>query len=207
MSQSTNAWDRIFAQQGRVFTYPHEDMPRIVQLLKDREAGNILDLGFGTGRHVVYLARNGFSVYGLDNSLEGLEATREWLVDEDLEAELCLQDMVGEFPYEDGFFDAIISVQVIHHADLATIRGIVKEIYRVLRQGGLLFVTVPKLKNQAEKYEQLEPNTYIPLNGPEKGLPHHYFSPEELREVFGEFGIIDIHLDGWEHYCLSATKL
>ena len=71
MSQSTNAWDGIFAQQGRVFTGPHEDMPRIVQLLRDRDASTVLDLGSGTGRHVVYLAKNGFSVFGLDNFLWG----------------------------------------------------------------------------------------------------------------------------------------
>lgn len=79
MSQSTNAWDEIFKQRGMVFTEPHEDMPGIVQLLKDRGASTILDLGSGTGRHIVYLARNGFSLFGLDNSSEGIEVTRQWL--------------------------------------------------------------------------------------------------------------------------------
>jgi hypothetical protein len=36
VSQSTNAWDEIFAREGRVFLEPHEDMPRIVQMLKER---------------------------------------------------------------------------------------------------------------------------------------------------------------------------
>jgi len=204
--QSTNAWDKIFAQQGRVFTQPHEDMPKIVQMLQDRGASTVLDLGSGTGRHVVYLAKNGFSVFGLDNSPEGVKATRQWLADEGLEADLRLQSMTETFPYEDGFFDAVLSVQVIHHADLATIRGIVAEISRVLKEGGFLFVTVPKLRNQGERFEQLEPNTYVPLDGPEKGLPHHYFTPEELHEVLGDYDIVDIHLDRWEHYCLSAFK-
>ena len=115
--------------------------------------------------------------------------------------------MAEQLPYEDKFFDAIISVQVIHHADSATIREIVQELTRVLKGGGFLFVTVPKLKNQGEHFEQVEPNTFIPLDGPEKGLPHHYFSPEELREVFGDFDVADIHLDTVNHYCLSAVKL
>lgn len=189
MSQSTNAWNEIFTQQGRVFTEPHEDMPRIAQLLKDRGASAVLDLGSGTGRHVVYLAKNGFSVCGLDHSPEGIRVTRQWLADEGLKAELRLQSMTEKLPYEDAFFDAVVSVQVIHHADIATIRGIVEEVSRVLKSGGFLFVTVPKLRNQGEAFEQVEPNTYIPLDGPERGLAHHYFTPEELREVFGDYDI------------------
>lgn len=205
--QSPNAWNSVYKQQGRVFTEPHEDMPSIVQLLKDGGASTVLDLGSGTGRHVIYLARNGFSVFGLDNSPAGIELTRRWLADEGLTADLRLQSMAEKLPYEDAFFDAIISVQVIHHADSATIRKIVQELTRVLKEGGFLFVTVPKLKNQGVHFEQLEPNTFIPLDGPEKGLPHHYFSPEELREVFGHFDVADIHLDTVNHYCLSAVKL
>jgi cyclopropane fatty-acyl-phospholipid synthase-like methyltransferase len=206
VSQSTNAWDEIFAREGRVFLEPHQDMPKIVQMLRHRGGSTVLDLGSGTGRHVVYLAKNGFSVFGLDNSSAGVEATRQLLADEDLEADLRLQSMTDRLPYEDAFFDAIVSVQVIHHADMVTIRRIVDEISRVLKKGGFLFVTVPKLMNQGETFEQLEPNTFVPLDGPEKGLPHHYFTPDELREVFGGYDVIDIHLDAWEHYCLSAFK-
>jgi hypothetical protein len=65
---------------------------------------------------------------------------------------------------------------------------------------------VPKLRNQGKTFEQLEPNTYIPLDGPERGLPHHYFTPEELREVFGGYDIVDIHLDAGDHFCLFAFK-
>jgi hypothetical protein len=43
---TTNAWNKIFMQQGRVFTEPHEDMPRIVRLLKDRQmVQHILEKG------------------------------------------------------------------------------------------------------------------------------------------------------------------
>lgn len=206
MSQSTNAWNEIFKQQVKVFTEPHEDIPGIVQFLKDKGANTILDLGSGSGRHIVYLTQSGFSVFGLDNSPEGIELTRQWLAEAGLEADLRLQSMTNRLPYENAFFDAVISIQVIHHADTAPIRSIVQEITRVLKKGGFLFVTVPKLRNQGESFEQIEPYTFIPLDGPEKGLPHHYFTPDELREVFGDFVITDIHLDTANHYCMSALK-
>jgi SAM-dependent methyltransferase len=206
VSQSTNAWDEFYKQRGRVFTEPHEDMPGIVRLLNDRGMSTILDLGSGTGRHVVYLAKSGFSVCGLDNSPEGIHITRQWLDDDGLDAHLQLQSMMEKLPYEDAFFDAVISVQVIHHADRAAIRDVVQEITRVLKRGGFLFITVPKLRNQGTRFRQLEPNTFVPLDGPERGLPHHYFTPDELREVFDDYNIVDIHLDTVNHYCLSAFK-
>jgi len=181
-------------------------MPKIVQMLKHRGSSTVLDLGCGTGRHVVHLARNGFLVFGLDSSPEGIKVARQWLAAEGLGADLRLQSMTERFPYEDDVFDAVVSVQVIHHADMAAITGIVDEISRVLRKGGLLFVTVPKLRNQGTVFKRVEPGTFVPLDGPERGLPHHYFTPEELREVFWNYDIVDIHLDRWVHYCLSAVK-
>jgi 2-polyprenyl-3-methyl-5-hydroxy-6-metoxy-1,4-benzoquinol methylase len=206
VARSLNAWNRIFEQQGKVFVEAHPDMPRIVEMLKDRGAGTILDLGCGTGRHVVCLARSGFSVFGLDISLEGINVTRQWLAEEGLTADLRLQNMTEALPYEDAFFDAVISIQVIHHAEIAAIRAIAGEIHRVLKRGGLLFVTVPKLMNQGERFEQVEPGTFIPLDGPEKGLPHHYFTVDELGEVFDGYETVDIHPDAVHHYCLTAFK-
>jgi ubiquinone/menaquinone biosynthesis C-methylase UbiE len=143
----------------------------------------------------------------LDNSQIGIHTTRQWLQTENLTAVLVLQEMTERFPSEDNFFDAIVSVQVIHHADIATIKKIIAEMERVLKKEGFIFVTVPKLKNQATKYKQIEASTYVPLDGWEKGLPHHYFNSRELKDFFINFEIVDIHLDQINHYCMTAYKL
>ena len=46
----------------------------------------------------------------------------------------------------------------------------------------------------------------MPLDGREKGLLHHFFTPEELQELFRGFNITDTHLDRGGHYCLTAVK-
>ncbi len=207
MKTDSKIWEKIFQQYGKVFTDPHWDMPQVVKELQDIKANKVLDLGSGTGRHVIYLARNGFSVYGLDNSQEGINTTKQWLKTKKLTAKLILQEMTKKLPWENNFFDAIISVQVIHHANIATITKIIAELERVLKKGGFIFITVPKLKNQAMKYKKIEQNTYVPLDGWEKGLPHHYFTKEELEDFFFNFNIVDIHLDRINHYCLSAFKI
>jgi SAM-dependent methyltransferase len=200
------AWDEIFKRDGRVFQEPHPDIPPAAQRWREQGRQRVLDLGCGSGRHVVYLAQNGFKVWGLDNSPRGLALTQQWLSEKGLVADLRLGDMTARLPYADDFFDAVISVQVIHHARAATIRHIVQEVERVLKQDGFVFISVPRLRNQGLEFEQVEPNTFVPLDGPEKGLPHHYFTPEELREFFGNFRVSDMHLDAVNHYCLSAHK-
>jgi SAM-dependent methyltransferase len=206
MFHRKQAWNEIFEKRGRVFADPHEEMPRVVRTLKKSGGKTVLDLGCGTGRHIIYLAELGFAVYGLDSSPEGIEASRQWLFNKKLVADLRVHDMTDRLPFDDGFFDAVVSVQVIHHAELATIRHVVREVTRVLKPGGFVFVTVPKIKNQARTFEQIEENTFVPLDGPEKGLPHHYFTAPELREIFSAFDIRDIRVDGVKHYCLSAFK-
>ena len=207
MKITTKVWDRRFRKEGKVFETPHEDIPRIITLLKEKGAGSVLDLGSGSGRHAVLLARSGFFVSCLDNSSAGTLIAKKWLAQEALSADFHVQEMTDPFPYPDNFFDAVISIQVIHHARPVTIRKMVKEIARVLKKGGFAFVSVPKEKTQAKKFAEIEPSTFVPLDGPEKGLPHYYFTPETLEEFFAGFSVTDIHLDSTGHYCLSGFKI
>ena len=49
-------WNNIFKEKGKVFTVPHPDMREIVSYLKEKRAKRVLDLGCGTGRHLVLFA-------------------------------------------------------------------------------------------------------------------------------------------------------
>ena len=206
MAEPANPWDGIFTERGRMFTEVHEDIARLGTRLAGLHAERVLDLGSGTGRHLVYFARLGFSVYGLDDSREGTRLARQWLASEGLAADLRVASMHDPLPYSDAFFDVVMAVQVIHHARLAAIRRLAAEMIRVLKPGGLVFVTVPALRNQASAFEEIEPGTFLPLDGPEKGLPHHYFSVDELRELFEGADVDDMHVDGVGHFCLSGVK-
>ena len=44
-------------------------------------------MGCGTGRHTLYLAKQGFQVYGVDIAEEGIKIAKQWLKENNLKAE------------------------------------------------------------------------------------------------------------------------
>ncbi len=162
MQDDSTVWNTIFAREGVVFLYPHDDIPRLTDMLIQLNAGTILDLGCGNGRHVLYFSRRGFTVYGIDSAPAGIALTQQRLQEVSLTAHLSHHDIFAGLPFDDASFDAIVFAQVIHHALIAQIRSLVEEMTRILKPDGLLFVTVPQLKNQGTQSNKLsqEP-TYL----------------------------------------------
>ena len=201
-------WESIFKDKGKVFLKPQEDMNKVIGFLKKEKVKKVLDLGCGTGRHTVMLAKHGFDVYGTDISSEGLKLTKRWLKELNLNATLKKASCYQRFPFKDDFFDAVISIQVIHHNYHDKIEYCIFEIERVLKPGGIAFITVTHHKNRggATKTRIAAPHTHIPLDREEKGLPHYVYTKALLKKDFRHFNIIDIHKGIANHYCLLGKK-
>jgi len=197
-------WETIFKEKGKVFSKPHKNMKDIIKLMKKENIKSVLDLGCGSGRHVVLLAKEGFDIYGIDISKEGIKLTKQHLKELKLKAKLKKASCYKKFPFEDNFFDAVISIQVIHHNYIEKIRYCISEIERVLKPNGIIFITVPVKKNKrrAKESKLVKPRTYIPLDGDEKGLPHYLYNRELMKKDFKNFRILDMHIDIDLHYCL-----
>jgi SAM-dependent methyltransferase len=205
-----DSWNTIFKEKGKVFTAPHPDMMGIINYLKEKRAKRVLDLGCGTGRHLILFANEGFEVYGLDSAPEGIEIAKEWLAEKNLNCELIVHRMEEKFPYQDSFFDAVISIQAMHHNKIEKIKFTIKEIERVLKPGGLLFITVPTFDRFNGKnrwnLKKVEKGTFVPLSGPEEGLLHHFFSKREIYKVFNRFQVEDIYIDKTKHRAILGFR-
>jgi len=194
MNAKNHPWENIYSRDGRIFTEPFSAFSSVVQNFNQNQCRNILDLGCGNGRHVVALMNLNLGVVGLDISPTGLSLTQEWLEDEELPANLICGDMRHSLPFKDNCFDGLISTQVIHHSLLAEIRHTISEIWRVMTDGGIAFVTLAGKKHVDLPYDEIEPGTFVPLEGSEKGLPHHIFTEKELFREFENFQIQEISL-------------
>ena len=203
-------WNKIFKRDGKVFLKPQEDIPKIVKLFKKKGVKRILDLGCGSGRHMVYLVKHGFEVYGIDIAPKGLQITKNWLKKEKLRANLKIGNVYKKLPYKNNSFDALISTQTLHHNRIGNIRKSIKEIERILKPKGLIFITVSRKgpvkdipKEKLWKIKFIAPRTFIPLSHNEKGLIHYWFNKKLLRKEFKNFKIYDIWVEPkGGHYCL-----
>ena len=204
-----NAWNEAFKKDGVIFVKPQEGMHKIVKLFKKNGVKRVLDLGCGSGRHLVYLAKHNFDVYGIDIAREGIRIARNWLRREGLKAHLKVGDIYKKLPYKDNFFDAIICIRTLNHGKIEWIRRCIKEMERILKPNGFIFVTVhkhvskkhiPKEKLYGIKW--IAPRTYIILGGPEKGLLHYRFNKKILLKEFKNFKILDFGIDSENYYYL-----
>ncbi len=188
-------WNELFKQEEFRWKDPHAQVVALVPPLKARGARRVLDLGCGAGRHVIFLAHEGFQVCGLDLAETGLAHAQAWLLREGLTAELRRGD-IARIPYPDGFFDAVISLYVIYHQRLTGIKQVVAEIDRVLKPGGLALVSL--MSRRGYRYgrgEEIEPHTFITDVGDDSGIPHHYSSLAEIETLFAGWAIRQVILE------------
>ncbi len=201
-----SVWDRIFKKEGRLFTEPFPRFNDLVATYKKYGCTNLLDLGCGSGRHVVHLTKAGFNVCGMDNSPTALGMAQEWLKEEEQSASLILADIGDHFPIKDEVFNGLLSTQVIHHQFRPKVYQTISEIKRVTADGCVIFITVPAGKDPEDECVEIEPNTYVPTVGWEKGVPHYLFKLEELGEAFNEYEIMELSLRGERINALLAVK-
>jgi len=199
------------------FWYPRKEgtvepeIPKLAELLARNHASKLLDFGCGAGRHVVYFAQRGFQVHGFDKSSAAVEQAIHTLARENLHADLKVWDMTHPLPYEDSVFDAVIATRVMHHTYTKSIKKIAKEINRVLRAGGYLFLQVSAYRRQDRTdppATEVEPRTYVASEGEEKGIPHHGFTGQELKQLFSNYTTLMIHrrTDHYRGWCWLAQK-
>ncbi len=213
-------WDKIFRKEGKHYSSHLDYIDEIKKIFKRHNVKRILDLGCGAGNHLIHLAKSGFEMYGIDISKEAIKITKQELKENNLNAKLKVGHIYEKLPYEDNFFDAIISIRVIHHANIKQIRNLIGEIERILKHNGLIFITVRKRisKKKMTKSKWIDNRTYIPLEGKEKGVTHYLFNKNILRKEFRNFKIHTIWIEprneeekkkrkSWEsYYCLLAEK-
>lgn len=114
------------------------------QLLRGRvQPGmRVLDAACGAGRNLVYLLQSGFDVYAIDGDLHAIESVRRLAAQlaPHLPSDNFRAEPVERLSFPDNFADVVISSAVLHFArDAAQFDAMLREMWRVLKPGGMLF--------------------------------------------------------------------
>ncbi len=97
----------------------------------------LLDVGCGEGVFVEELLRNGFSnVMGID---------------ENYSSDIVVKGSALSLPFQDKSFDVVLFLDVLEHISIEKQEIAIKEIFRILRAGGTLVVSIPNLAHLASR--------------------------------------------------------
>jgi len=86
---------------------PNNLCKHAIKILGTETKGKVIDLGCGEGRDIIYFAKNGFDVVGVDVSQPGLQKAQWWARQEGLEIE-AIQASLNEFSLAE-MYDVVYS--------------------------------------------------------------------------------------------------
>ncbi len=171
-------WDKIASEWNKYKTIPAE---HTIEFLK-KTSGKVLDLGSGSGRHLVKIKSG--KMYLVDFSKEMLKLAEEKAKREKINAEFK-QANLWEIPYENEFFDYAICISALHCIEEENREKVVRELYRVLKKGGKAEIGVWNIKSKRFKNSQKE--KYIGWT--DKGKRYYYlYDEKEIHDLFKKFG-------------------
>jgi ubiquinone/menaquinone biosynthesis C-methylase UbiE len=133
-----DTYSKIAQIYADAFFNDTRDLPFIKQLAARLKPGDrVLDLGCGPGQFSKWLSEQGFAVEGIDNSPEMLAIARS-----KVPAVSFRQMDMRQLDFADHSFHAVLSAYSIIHIPSSELPGVLLEIRRVLKPGGLaLFIT------------------------------------------------------------------
>ena len=140
--------DRRYGYGG--YKYMQGRWAKVAQQLIDlyglRAGSKILDVGCGKGflLYEIQLLQPGIEIHGFDISQYGLENTHP-----DLKAKLFIHRAQETFPFQDNFFDLVISLGTLHNLHIFELEVAVSEIERVGKQG---YIMVESFRNELEMF-------------------------------------------------------
>ena len=145
------------------------------QLLKGRITSEmrVLDAGCGGGRNLIYFFRSGFDVCGVDQSSEAIAQIRSLAAGlaPHLPVDNFRVEPVEQMSFGDESFEVVVSSAVLHFArDEAHWHAMVREMWRVLKPGGIFFSRLASTIGIEDKIKQIEGRRYHLPDGSDRFL-------------------------------------
>jgi len=189
-------WDSIWSMNDNRIKSVQKQKSNFISKITKRyikpEDGCILEGGCGNGENVAILTNEGFKCIGVDYAKKTVQQINELWPNLDIR-----YANVENLPFKNGYFTGYWSLGVIEH-NIDGYDNIAKEISRVVKEKGYLFLTFPymspvrRLKVFLKKYERISGKNF-------KGFYQYVLDAREVESYFNKIGfkvIKRLPLDG-----------
>jgi cyclopropane fatty-acyl-phospholipid synthase-like methyltransferase len=192
MNSNSEIWENKFVSNewGK---YPPISLVKFVARnfykASDRKQVRILEIGSGPGANLWFMAREGFTVYGIDFSQTACDKVFNRLAAEGL------SDRIGGVhtgdyaeklvEFEDSYFDAIIDIESLYCNSFEKSRKIVEICFAKLKPGGLMLSQTFSDKTWGLQGETIEYHALLPIDGPmaHKGYTR-FTTKEDIEKIY-----------------------
>jgi 2-polyprenyl-3-methyl-5-hydroxy-6-metoxy-1,4-benzoquinol methylase len=176
-----------FAKENSPFNIIKKNLANLLKISpieKFKSHGKILDVGCGDGQFLSYLNKNKWDLYGIEPYGYSKTSNNEIKITKGTFEKTNLQN---------NFFDLITFWHVLEHVDNPIL--VLKESKRILKEDGLLFISIPNSKSLGFKIFK---NKWFGLYPP---IHIHHFNIETINQILEKSGFKIIHIQKftWEY--------
>ena len=141
MQKSSTNWKKVYEDKGAHWMddlQPTQFAQEFAEELVEEGKTSILEVGCGNGRDSILFSMAGLSVTGIDLVAEAVKIAKENA--KKIKATVDFQEgNVEKLTFNDGSFDAVYSLSVLHSTDM---KKSIPEIYRILKSKGLALIYI-----------------------------------------------------------------
>ena len=175
-------------KQAPFFNKAKSDL--ITSILRKNKVKSLIDLGCGTGKLSIDLAKNGFKVSGLDISERLIKKARQNGKDAKLDIDFHIGDI--ERLKINKRFDCVIISEVLEH--IKDDVSVMKSVRKLLNEDGKLFISVPAL--EALRHERDECLGHL-----------RRYSKKELKTKLKKAGFKVLRIKWWKLMMIPGVVL
>ena len=171
---------------------------------------SLLDAGCGGGRNLVYFLRNGFKVYGVDQSATAIVQAKSLATEllNAIESDQFRVENVERMSFSNETFDVVVSSAVLHFAnDEEHWQAMVSEMWRVLKPGGIFFARLASTVGIEGQIQPINGRRYHLPDGSDRFLVDFDMLDKTTKSLGGEwlepFKTVVVHnLRSMSNWCL-----
>ncbi|MFH1780210.1 MAG: class I SAM-dependent methyltransferase [Candidatus Micrarchaeota archaeon] len=179
------AFDEIGESWDKAHPEPMPIAKTLASLVKKK--GIVLDAGCGTGRHFALLSGKAIKVYGIDSSSKMIELAKRRA--SSLKKVEVLEGDFTKLPFENDFFDFVFYFASLHHLKVGEQEEAFQEMHRVLKKGGMAFVTVWSKYQKRFKGVKKEALIGFDYYGRRAKRYYYFFDEDELKSLAVRAGL------------------